>query len=83
MMNATTKFLIAFTLMTAPLTAFAQSSDVEYCKRLSDVWRVYNRGADPDAGTAAAMAKCHGATAASIATLEKALSDEKIKLPPK
>jgi hypothetical protein len=82
-MNYTTKFLVFATVLAIPFSAIAQVSDAEYCKRLGDVWRVYNRGSDPAANVATAMTKCHSAAAASIPVLEKALTDDKIKLPPK
>ena len=72
---------IACAALALPLAAQAQSADAQYCKALSDVWRAYNGGMDPAAEVAAAMSQCNGKPGTSIPVLEKALTDDKIKLP--
>jgi hypothetical protein len=68
--------------MLIPLAASAQSAgDAAYCHSLADVWRAYNRGMDPAATVATAITQCNSKAAASIPILEKALTDDKIKLP--
>ena len=80
-MKLATISVIACAVLAVPLAAQAQMSDVQYCRALSDVWRAYNRGNDPAAGVATAISQCNGKPASSIPVLEKALTDDKIKLP--
>ena len=65
-----------------PFAAFAQSSDVEYCNKLSATYRSTVMGnATPQASVPEAMSKCSSSPATSIPVLEKALTDNKVKLP--
>lgn len=65
-----------------PLTAFAQSSDTEYCNALSKLYReVVPQTATPDVTVPEAMSKCATSPASSIPVLEKALTDNKVTLP--
>ena len=80
-MKVVTIGMIACVALSLPLVASAQSGDAMYCKSLSDVWRAYNGGADPAASVANAITHCNSSPAASIPVLEKALTDDKIKLP--
>jgi len=73
--------MIAFVALSLPLAVSAQSADAQYCKALSDIWRAYNGGADPAASVATAITHCHSDPSSSIPVLEKALTDDKIKLP--
>lgn len=72
--------LIAGLALGLPLAAFAQSADADYCKKLGSLARLYgaNTGPVPEA-----IAKCDADAKGSIATLEKHLQAEKIKLPPR
>jgi hypothetical protein len=72
--------LIACAALVFPLAAFAQSTDADYCKKLGALARTYgaNTGPVPEA-----TAKCDSDPKGSIATLEKHLQAEKIKLPPR
>ena len=65
-----------------PFTAFAQSSDVDYCNKLSATYRSVVMGnATPQAQIPEAMSKCSSSPATSIPVLEKALTDNKVMLP--
>lgn len=65
-----------------PFTAFAQSSDVDYCNKLSATYRSVVMGnATPQAQIPEAMSKCSSSPATSIPVLEKALTDNKVTLP--
>ncbi|MBS0524204.1 MAG: hypothetical protein JSS04_11280 [Proteobacteria bacterium] len=67
-----------------PLGAFAQSSgDTVYCHSLANVWRAYNGGMDPAADVAVAITHCNSNPGGAIPVLEKALTGDKIKLPPR
>jgi hypothetical protein len=72
--------LIACTALALPVAAVAQSTDADYCKKLGSLARTYgaNTGPVPEA-----VAKCDSDAKGSIATLEKHLQAEKIKLPPR
>ena len=63
-----------------PLTAFAQSPDAAYCKKLASLARIYgsNTGPNPEA-----IAKCDSDTANSVSILETHLTADKIKFPPR
>ena len=62
----------------------ARPADVKYCHALA---QKYSLGhpvmQSPNVGMDEAMLKCDSDTAASIATLTRALNDEKIVLPPR
>ena len=65
-----------------PFAAFAQSSDVEYCNKLSATYRSVVMGnATPQAEVPEAMSKCSSSPATSIPILEKVLKDNKVTLP--
>ena len=65
-----------------PFTVFAQSSDVDYCNKLSATYRSVVMGnATPQAQIPEAMSKCSSSPATSIPVLEKALTDNKVTLP--
>jgi hypothetical protein len=48
---------------------------------LSEVWRAYNGKLDPAVSTANALTQCNRNPGSAIPVLEKALTDDKIKLP--
>ena len=76
------KFIVFATVAAMlPLVAFAQSADTTYCKALAAKYREFNKGADPAAGVAAAMAGCDNRASEAIPILEKQLKDDKIALP--
>ena len=79
------KFITFVVLVAAllPASAFAQSSDVAYCKALAAKYREYNRGADPQSNVAVATAKCDAQPSEGIPVLEKQLRDDKVALPPR
>ncbi|MGZ5912340.1 MAG: hypothetical protein ACXWLB_20865 [Reyranella sp.] len=79
-MKAGSLVLVACAAFALPFAAFAQSSDGDYCKKLGTLARLYgsNTGPVPEAVT-----KCDSDAKGSIATLEKHLQDDKIKLPPR
>jgi hypothetical protein len=65
-----------------PFAAFAQSSDVDYCNKLSATYRSGNMAnSTPQAQVPEAMSKCATSPATSIPVLEKALKDNKMTLP--
>jgi hypothetical protein len=65
-----------------PFAAFAQSSDVEYCNKLSATYRSTGMAnSTPQAQIPEAMSKCSSSPATSIPVLEKALTDNKVTLP--
>ena len=65
--------------------ASAFADDASYCKALAKAARsVTDSGASPPADVPVAISKCEsGSDAASIATLEKYLKDNKATLPPR
>lgn len=68
--------------ITLPFAAFAQSSDVDYCNKLSATYRSGNMAnSTPQAQIPEAMSKCATSPATSIPVLEKALKDNKMTLP--
>ncbi len=73
--------VIACAVLALPLAAQAQSSDSQYCKALADVWRAYNGKLDPSVTVATALTQCNNKPGSAIPVLEKALTDDKIKLP--
>ena len=75
-------FVAVLLALPAP-AAFAQSADVTYCKQLSSLYREINRGASPSGAGADAMSQCDNNPSAGIPTLEKALTDAKVSLPPR
>jgi hypothetical protein len=76
-------------LLTAPLAAFAQSPDSNYCKALGEKYQTYDQAtgkkgesvSNVDANVA--ISKCATKPSESIPTLEKILTDAKISLPPR
>jgi hypothetical protein len=65
----------------APVVAFGQSSDAQYCQALADLYRKVNKN-NYEANVPTAIAECNkGNTAAGIPVLEKALTDAKVTLP--
>jgi len=80
-MKAMTAIAISAALA-LPFAAFAQSSDADYCNKLSATYRsVVMNNATPDATVPAAMSKCSNDPASAIPILEKALKDNKVTLP--
>ncbi len=62
--------------------AYAQMSDTDYCNALSATYRkVVGSSSNTAAGVPEAMAGCATNPQASIPTLEKALTDQKVDLP--
>jgi hypothetical protein len=81
-MKSIATFIVGMTLA-LPFAAFAQSADAKYCEALSVEYRKLNTGSESGAA-ADAMANCKaGNTAAGIPVLEKALTDQKVTLPPR
>jgi hypothetical protein len=76
-------------LLSAPVSAFAQSADATYCKALGDKYQEYVQGtgrrgeAAPNVSSDIALSKCQTAPAEAIPTLEKVLRDAKVTLPPR
>jgi hypothetical protein len=65
-----------------PFAALAQMSDADYCNALAAAYRKdHGAGSQTGADVANALASCGTNAKASIPTLEKALTDEKITLP--
>jgi hypothetical protein len=65
-----------------PFAALAQSSDVDYCNKLSATYRSgVMANSTPQAQVPEAMSKCATSPATSIPVLEKALTDNKVTLP--
>jgi hypothetical protein len=65
-----------------PFAASAQTSDVDYCNKLSATYRSIVMGnSTPDATVPEAMSKCSSSPASAIPILEKALKDNKVTLP--
>ena len=79
-MKIKTATILACAVFALPPVAFAQSSDVDYCKKLGSLARTYgaNTGQVPEI-----VAKCDTDAKGSIPALEKHLTAEKIKLPPR
>jgi hypothetical protein len=74
--------IVIFAGIAMPFAAFSQSSDVEYCNKLSATYRsVVATTSTPDATVPEAMSKCSSSPAAAIPILEKALKDNKVTLP--
>jgi hypothetical protein len=70
--------------ITLPFVAFAQSADVKYCMALSDSYaKVVGSSSSTAGGVPEAMAKCKAGDASGIPVLEKALTDQKVTLPPR
>jgi hypothetical protein len=82
-MMSVRNILVAAILLALPMPAFAQSADVTYCKALAAKYREFNKQGDPSGAAAAAMSECDTKTAGSISTLEQALKDQKVPLPPR
>jgi hypothetical protein len=88
-MNMLTKALLAVILFSLPVGAFAQSSDVAYCKALVAKYELYlnqdsKRGEQPSNLSAKdGVEKCKTGDASGIPAIEKALKDAKFDLPPR
>jgi hypothetical protein len=68
----------------APLTAFGQSADANYCQLLADLNRASDDSPNMDAAVQEAINQCNeGNTAAGIPVLEQALAYDKVTLPPR
>ncbi len=59
------------------------ANDMAYCKALSDKWRQFSKAQSAGVTAEAINACAQGNTAAGIPVLEKALTDDKIPLPPR
>ena len=79
-MKIKTATILACAAFALPLVAFAQSSDVDYCKKLGGLARTYGANTGPIPAT---IAKCDTDAKGSITALEAHLTSEKIKLPPR
>ena len=80
-MKAVTAIVISAGIV-LPFGAFAQTSDVDYCNKLSATYRSVVMGnATPQASVPEAMSQCATSPATSIPVLEKALTDNKVTLP--
>lgn len=79
-MKIKTAIILGCAAFALPLAAFAQSSDVDYCKKLGGLARTYGANTGPIPAT---IAKCDTDAKGSIAALEAHLTAEKIKLPPR
>ena len=67
----------------APFTAFGQSADANYCQLLGDLNRESDDSLNMNAAVQEAINQCNkGNTATGIPVLEKALTDDKVTLPP-
>jgi hypothetical protein len=83
--------LVAGVAFAMPTAVFAQSNaaDVNYCNSLSHEYQKYvsndqdRRPRAAPANVSDAMSKCQSDTATAIPVLEKALTDQKITLPPR
>ena len=80
----------ALVALAMTVAALAQSSDADYCKALSEKYKryvgamEYGRGSPATNGAMSeAMANCPSNPAGSIPTLEKALKDARLDLPPR
>ena len=90
-MNTLIKALLAAALFSVPIAAFAQSSDADYCKALTQKYETYvsnmSVGRSAGSGTidaSVAISQCKdGKTASGIPVLEKKLRDARIDLPPR
>ena len=88
-MNTLTKTLLAATLVSLPVAAFAQSSDAAYCKALVAKYEQYldqssKKGEQPqNVATKAGVEKCKTGDTSGIPGIEKALKDAKFDLPPR
>jgi hypothetical protein len=80
-MNTANYCLIVGLALALPL-ASASADDASYCAALGASYRAYVGAVQADAHAATAMSQCSaGNTAASIAALEKILTDNKVRLP--
>jgi len=78
----TVKYCLIVGLGLAFPLASAHADDASYCAALGASYREYVGAVQADANAAAAMSQCSaGNTAAGIPTLEKILTDNKVKLP--
>ena len=83
--------LVAAAAFAMPAAAFAQSTtaDANYCKLLSHEYDKYvgssqdKRPRPAPADVSEAMSKCDSGAARAIPVLEKALTNQKISLPPR
>ena len=86
-MNTIIKGIIAAAAISLPAIAFAQSSDVAYCKALADEYQHFlNRdsrfgGAPQSLQSRVSLAECQAGDVRGIPGLEKALVDAKLTLP--
>ena len=88
-MNPLTKALLAATLFSLPVAAFAQSSDAAYCKALVAKYEQYldqssKKGEQPqNLAAKTGVEKCKTGDTSGIPAIEKALKDAKFDLPPR
>ncbi|HEY6979982.1 hypothetical protein [Reyranella sp.] len=62
----------------------APMDDSDYCQLLSRLYRIYARSGQIDVGAANAMHDCDtGKAGAAIPVLEKVLTDNRVKIPPR
>lgn len=74
--------IILCTTIVAPVAAYADMTDTQYCDALSATYRkVVGSTASTAGGVPEAMAGCQSSPGSSIPVLEKALRDQKVDLP--
>jgi hypothetical protein len=85
-MKKTSLYLIAGLALTLPQVAFAQTADrvsVDYCNKLAETWsREHNYFEPVTADKVVAVSQCESNPRASIATLERVMTNAKMPLPP-
>ena len=80
-MNTVKSCLIVGLTLAFPL-ASAHANDASYCAALGASYRAYVGAMQVDVNAAAAVAQCSaGDTAAGIPSLEKILTDNRVRLP--
>ena len=80
-MKAFVSAVTACALLLLPVVASAQSTDAQYCGKLSaEIRRVTGTGSAPDT-VSAAMTKCSSDPASAIPVLEQHLKNNKVTLP--
>jgi hypothetical protein len=88
-MNTAIRVLLAVTLFSLPVAAFAQSGDAAYCKALVSKYEQYldqssKKGEQPqNVAAKTGVEKCKTGDTSGIPAIEKALKDAKFDLPPR
>jgi hypothetical protein len=88
-MNIGMKSLLACIVISMPTAAFAESSDLDYCRALVARYEAFldqsqRRGEEPQTLAAKiAVEKCKAGDTSGIADLEKELTRTKLGLPPR